>query len=66
MINFENVFKIFVSIYIQIHTFFNDRIIKFNKIIQIIMNKKRRIFLFNINIIIFIYRINKNKNKQFI
>ena len=66
MINFENVFEIFISIYIQIYIFFNNCIIKFDEIIQIVINEKRRIFLFNINIIIFIYRINKNKEKNFV
>ena len=66
MINFENAFEIFILIYIQIYIFFDNRIIKFDEIIQIIINEKRCIFLFNINIIIFIYRINKNKKKQFV
>ena len=40
---------------------------KFDKIIYIVINKKRYIFLFNnINVIIFIYRNYKNKIKNLI
>ena len=59
---FDEIYDIFIIIYIQIHMLYNLKTIKFNLIIHDVINEKCHIFAIKkSDIIIFIHRNNKNK-----
>ena len=58
----DEVYDVFIIIYIQIYIFYNSNAIKFDLIIYDVINEKRRIFVIKKNdIIMLIHRNNKNK-----
>ena len=62
---FDEIYDVFITIYIQIYIFYNSKLIKFDLIIYDAINEKRRIFIIKKdNVIIFVYR--NNKDKQFV
>ena len=61
----DEVYNVFITIYTQIHIFYDPNAIKFDLIIHDAMNKERRMLVIKkSDIIIFVYR--NNKNKQFV
>ena len=59
---FDEIYDIFITIYIQIHILYNSKIIKFNLIIHDAINEERYIFIIKKNdIIMLAHRNNKNK-----
>ena len=58
----DEVYDIFIIIYIQIYILYDSNAIKFDLIIYDVINEKRRIFVIKKNdIIMLIHRNNKNK-----
>ena len=59
---FDEIYDVFMIIYIQIHMLYKSNIINFDLIIHDVINEKRRLLLIKKNkIIMFIHHNNKNK-----
>ena len=62
---FDEIYDIFIIIYIQIHMLYKSNAINFDLIIYNVINEERRLLAVKKNnVIIFIYR--NDKNKQFV
>ena len=59
---FDEVYDIFMIIYIQIYMFYDLKVIKFDLIIYDVINEKRRMLVIKKNnVIMFAHRNNKDK-----
>ena len=62
---FNEIYDIFITIYIQIYMLYESNAINFDLIIYNVINEKRRLLLIKKNDIVVFVHCN-NKNKQFI
>ena len=60
----DDSYNIFESSYIQNHDLFEDKFVKFQEIIVIVVNEEVRIFFKEEKLIIYIARNDKSKDKQ--